>query len=167
MIRWPVVRLTALVCVLAAGGTHGEVRTNESAGRDYHHLTVNLTADMLLPAPENRDRDLAYRISDGGMFEAYLPPEALPGVAAPGCSRIVLRMPWTDPDYPDSAQMVDEKAELLEQIRAVRAGSRDVAAVTVELDPYVERVAGRWSLTQCTAFFRTARGRYVPHDGPL
>ncbi|WP_172326705.1 hypothetical protein [Mangrovicoccus sp. HB161399] len=161
-------RSAALLLVVAlAGAAEAQVRTNRTAGKDYHHLAVDLTADMLRPVPEGRDGELAYRLSDGGMFEIYLAPDALPGVAAPGCTRIVLRMPWTDPLYPGAQEYVAEKAALLDGILALRDGARGPVPAVLELDPYAVHGAEGWKLTDCLAFFRTARGRYVPQDGPL
>ncbi|WP_218588603.1 hypothetical protein [Marivita hallyeonensis] len=142
-----------------------DVRINTTNGVAYFHVLVSLTRGDLLPNPDTRDDDLAYTLSDGGMFEVYIPPDRLPGVSAPGCDLVILRMPWTSPDADPS--YIDEKAALLQEILSVRDGDSEEVEVAVELNPYVETSNGTYSLTQCNAFFRTAFERYVPNVEPL
>ena len=140
------------------------VKENAYGGRAYHHMALDLKAEDLREG--TGDRGLAYRFSDGGMFEIYLPPERL-AIASPDCSQLTVRMPWTDGAYADADQKVAEKRALFDRITAVRAGAQESVRVVLELDPYFERLGEQPRLTQCTVFFRQAFGAYVDHDGAL
>ncbi|MGF1463649.1 MAG: hypothetical protein ACFB2Z_10880 [Maricaulaceae bacterium] len=161
---------TALIFTVALGSNaqSSDVRENNFQGRTYHHLQLPLTTSMLTPNDQAPiDPDIGYRFSDGGMFEIYLKPD-LPGVQAPDCSSIVIRMPWTDSVYDDRSQKVAAKRILFDNIEGVRNGDTKYIDIVLELDPYLEKNNnGELQLTQCVAFFRQAFGAYVDHDEPL
>lgn len=144
------------------------VKANVFGGRTYYHLTLELTRDRLVEIGAIGDPDLEYRFSDGGQFEVYLQGD-LPGVAAPGCQGVTLRMPWTDPRSDGADEKIAGKRALFDRIQSlVRWHEIDSLDVVVELNPYVEQAPdGSLRLTQCLAFFRQAFGAYVAHDGPL
>lgn len=157
----------ALGLAAAAEVSAAEVKANTSGARTYYHLTLELTRDKLIESGPMIDADLGYRFSDGGQFEVYVQP-ALPGVAAPGCQAVTLRMPWTNPDSAEAARKVAAKQALFQQIEALRQGETGSLEVVVELNPYVAGTPeSGLRLTQCLAFFRQAQSAYVPHDGPL
>jgi len=159
--------LVAAAQVKAAGASAAEVKTNTSGARTYYHLALELTRDKLIERGPMIDADLGYRFSDGGQFEVYVQPE-LPGVAAPGCPAVTLRMPWSNPDSAEAARKVAAKQALFRQIEALRRGEGEAVPIVVELNPYLEGTPeSGLRLTQCLAFFRQAHGTYVPHDGPL
>ena len=160
------IRAAVAALALCAGlAEAGEVAVNTYKGRAYHHLALELTPDMLVADPEVVDPDIGYAFSEGGLFEIYLAPP-VPGVAAPGCRAVTVRMPWTDFTAPGAEDKIAVKRALFERIAALRGGGPPVEVV-LELDPYLAEEKGRYRLTQCLAFFRQAFGAYVPHDGPL
>lgn len=147
----------------------GAVKTNFFGERAYYHLTLSLAKDMLIESGRIVDPELGYRFAEGGMFEIYLIPSAMPDdVTAPGCSAVKARMFWTDPTKVDAAGRVAEKRALFQQIEALRRGEREQIEVVLELNPYVQKMPeAKLELTQCVVFFRSAFGAYVPHDRPL
>ncbi len=153
--------LTILGAVLPLS-VAAEVVVNTFAGRTYHHVTVNLGADAMRPG----SGDLAYSFSEGGMFEIYIHPE-LVGVAHPACSKLTVRMPWTNETRDGAEAKVAGKRALFNRIEAVRAGKTDLVEAVLELDPYLEVADGSMRLTQCTVFFRHAFGGYVGHARAL
>ena len=160
---------TALSFLETSAAFAGTVKTNFFGERAYYHLTLSLTRDMLIESGRIVDPELGYRFAEGGMFEIYLMPSALPeDVTAPGCSAVKARMFWTDPTKADAAVRIAEKRSLFQQIEALRRGEGEQVEVALELNPYVEKTPeAKLQLTQCVAFFRNAFGAYVPHDGPL
>ncbi|MEM7442966.1 MAG: hypothetical protein AAF414_06520 [Pseudomonadota bacterium] len=146
-----------------------EIVVNQSGGQTYHHITLEFTnADLALDT-ELMSRDLAYTLADGGQFEIYVSPEIFP-IETPSCGNgVIVRMPWTNPDLPDAENAVAEKAALLDEFNALRAGQAETVLSTVELDPYLalDDAGNPQALIQCNVFFRQASGRYIPHNGPL
>ncbi|NIA70764.1 hypothetical protein HBA54_19370 [Pelagibius litoralis] len=165
-----VLAVTALLSLFATPKVlAGEVKTNIFGERAYYHLALELTKNTLVETGRVIDPDLGYRFGEGGMFEIYLTPSALPkNVTASGCTAIKARMFWTNPTKPDAAERIAEKRALFQQIEALRRGESERVEVVLELNPYVEKTSeAELQLTQCVAFFRRAFGAYVPHDGPL
>jgi hypothetical protein len=160
------IRAAAAALALCAGlAEAGQVAVNTYKGRAYHHLALDLTRGMLVEDAAVVDPDIGYAFSEGGLFEIYLAPP-VPGVAAPGCRAVTVRMPWTDFTAEGAEEKIATKRALFERIAALRGGGPPVAVV-LELDPYLAREEGRYRLTECLAFFRQAFGAYVGHDGPL
>ncbi len=147
----------------------GVIVANQSGDRTYHHITFNLTPDDLVLDQETMSRALAYMLTDGGQFEIYVRPNLLP-IETPTCEGgVIVRMPWTIPTLSDADEAVAEKAALLAEFDALRAGQTAMVQSTIELDPYltIDDAGQPLALTQCNVFFRHASGRYIDHNSAL
>jgi hypothetical protein len=142
---------------------------------DYYHLKFTLTADNVYQKPPSErylpdNRKLGSNFTVGGQFEVYIPKKQFP-IQAPNCKDyILLRMPWTNPDFPNSISFVKEKKILFEKIEAIKRGEIAAVDVVIELNPYVKvknMKPLRLELEECNVFFRHASGRYIDYVGPL
>ncbi len=151
----------------AAGEEALVIRENSYKNRIYHHTTLHLEPSALLDQEDITDPDIGYRFSDGGLFEIYLTPSTF-GEMAQNCSRVIVRMPWTNPSVSGSAEKIKAKKALFDQIERLRHNELPQVQVALELDPYLSgNYAEGYQLTQCLAFFRTSFGAYITHANTL
>jgi len=134
-----------------------ELRSVPSGDQTAYRLALDLRPDDLLEPAAMMERELAYRYSDGGQFEIYVPATLLP-VSSPGCeSGVIVRMPWTNPKARGAEAAMEGKRALFVALEELRARSTAEHRVFLELNPYVEGAPdepGGLSLTRCTVFFR-------------
>lgn len=159
-------RLTAILTLIALPPTVLSEPGLEAVvdNNGYFHVEIEVAPDELLRDPDLLRRSLAYELSDGGMFEIYLPAEKL-GQIAEACQRLVVRMPWTDPEKPDAPAAIARKTALFDRLTSMGAGEQ--TSVVLELNPYVEPTPDGLRLSQCNVFFRQYNGAYVPHTEAL
>ncbi|MFC4260612.1 hypothetical protein ACFOZ5_16470 [Marinobacter lacisalsi] len=154
--------LGAFLIVLSGCATAQSPEVIEEEGAFYARLSI--TPSELLRTKQLMDRELAYRFSDGGMFEIYLPGEKL-GSIAKGCDSLIVRMPWTDPELPSAQEFVQEKKALFTRLSETSKGHS--VEFVVQLNPYVEVIDGAPELTSCNLFFRHHDGQYIESIDPL
>ena len=153
-----------LICLASEAAADPAPVGNDWGGRTYWHMALDLSAQDLLYPADLMARDLAYAFSEGGMFEIYVPGDVL-GAAAGSCARVIVRMPWTDPAQAGADSRIAAKREVFDRLIELSGDNR--MHVVLELNPYVEATPDGPRLTRCNAFFRHARGAYLPNTDPL
>lgn len=140
----------------------------DTSGKTTRYLVeVPLRFEDLVVDGELMQREMAYTFVDGGQFEIYVKPSAIP-VPSPGCTEaIIVRMPWSPPDAPWATAAVEAKRELWKRIDALVQRRAGEVTVAIQLDPYVEVAPDdptKVSLTRCNVFFRHAGEAYAYVD---
>ena len=159
--------VSGTACVYA-GGKHADnvgVITSVIKGKEYYHLEYVLKKENI--ASIDALTDSQFKIN-GGQFEVKIDKSMFP-IDAPNCkSNIILRMPWTNPEFANYEVIIDEKYSVYKEIqKVVNSSEADSVAVVIELNPYVKLQGDKPELTQCNVFFRNANGRYIPYTGSL
>lgn len=150
--------------------TAPELHVDASGKKPHYFFELPLRHDDLVLEGPLLLREMAYTFVDGGQFEIFVKPSAIPA-AAPGCDDgVIVRMPWTHPDLPGAAAAVEVKRKLFLRIDELARERTDEVKLVVQLDPHVEATGmdpKQVSLTRCEIFFRHVPETfaYVDHLG--
>lgn len=139
--------------------------------KDYYHIQLDLKDVPFSMSKDNSNKSFsAYSkkdfIENGGQFEILIPVNHFP-ISAPNCkSNIIVRMPWTNASLPNSANLIKDKANVLDSL--LNIGSLPV--ITLELNPYVNissKQPLKLELKNCNIFFRHSKGKYINYLGTI
>ncbi len=165
------------VALMILAASAAEVNVAPGRYRDYYHVHFRLTpenCELSVPVSERQPKyseSNEYEFSEGGQFEVFVRKADFP-IPAPHTDRefLILRMPWTDPEYGEAEQYIAGKRALFDRIHKMKAEAEGTVGVVVQLNPYVEILnedPPDVVLTGRNIFFRQAYGKYIDYVGPL
>ena len=157
--------------------SENQIHVNPGKYNNYYHISYTLTpenCELKIPISERTPKYTEtneYTFSEGGQFEVFLRKSYFP-VHAPHLKGefIILRMPWTDPDDPDSNQKIEVKRHLFDSIRKMKIIGKGSVLVVLELNPYIKVVQDdplKLELSGRNIFFRQSHDSYIDYVGKL